>query len=190
MKRKRVAQLAVKILVGPTGIIVLAGVDTLCRKRRSSLFGVGMHHDPLISSRNKKLVSWGHDWVTVTLLVVNPWWAPSAVFALPICARLYRNRQEKAKAEQQQKKKKGATTKPTKKVVTRCRKQEQMKKRREGRHQRRVAMNARARRRTRRNAAPSGKRGSVFPASSPGRPTASDGRPWTTISLVCMPSSR
>ena len=52
-----------------------------------------MHHDPLISSRAKPLVSWGHDWVVLCLIVVHPWWAPSKVFALPIAFRLYRNRQ-------------------------------------------------------------------------------------------------
>jgi hypothetical protein len=52
-----------------------------------------MHHDPLISSRKKPLVSWGHDWVVLTLLIVHPFWAPTKVFALPVAARLYRNRQ-------------------------------------------------------------------------------------------------
>lgn len=52
-----------------------------------------MHHDPLISSRAKPLVSWGHDWVVLCLLVVHPFWAPTKVFALPITMRLYRNRQ-------------------------------------------------------------------------------------------------
>ena len=52
-----------------------------------------MHYDPLISSRAKSLVSWGHDWVVLCLIVVNPFWAPTKVFALPITMRLYRNRQ-------------------------------------------------------------------------------------------------
>ena len=30
------------------------------------LYGAGMHYDPLISSRAKSLVSWGHDWVVLT----------------------------------------------------------------------------------------------------------------------------
>jgi hypothetical protein len=52
-----------------------------------------MHYDPLISSRAKSLVSWGHDWVVLCLIIVHPFWAPTKVFALPIAARLYRNRQ-------------------------------------------------------------------------------------------------
>jgi hypothetical protein len=67
--------------------------DTLCRKRGLTLYGAGMHHDPLISSRAKPLVSWGHDWVVLCLIVAYPFWAPSKVFALPLAMRLYRNRQ-------------------------------------------------------------------------------------------------
>jgi hypothetical protein len=77
----------------PTGILVLAGDDTLCRKRGLTLYGAGMHHDPLISSRALKLVSWGHDWVVLALLVPLPRWAPTKVFALPLGFRLYKNRQ-------------------------------------------------------------------------------------------------
>lgn len=67
--------------------------DTLCRKRGLTLFGAGMHHDPLISSKAKPLVSWGHDWVVLCLIVSQPFWAPTKVFALPLAMRLYRNRQ-------------------------------------------------------------------------------------------------
>src|SRR5262249_32728291 len=55
----------VRLLVAgfaPTGLITLAVDDTLCRKRGLTVYGTGMHHDPLISSRAMKLVSWGHDW--------------------------------------------------------------------------------------------------------------------------------
>ena len=77
----------------PTGTIYLAVDDTLCRKRGLTVYGSGMHHDPLISSRAKPLVSWGHDWVVLTLIVVGLPWAPSKVWSLPIGFRLYRNRQ-------------------------------------------------------------------------------------------------
>lgn len=87
-----IAKLVVRILT-PGATLLWAVDDTLCRKRGLTLFGAGMHHDPLISSRAKPLVSWGHDWVVVCLLVVQPFWAPTKVFALPITMRLYRNRQ-------------------------------------------------------------------------------------------------
>jgi DDE superfamily endonuclease len=85
----------------PTGIIVLAGDDTLCRKRGLTLYGAGMHHDPLISSRALKLVSWGHDWVVLALLVPLPRWAPTKVFALSLGFRLYKNRQGLTKGKGQ-----------------------------------------------------------------------------------------
>jgi DDE superfamily endonuclease len=75
------------------GTLLWAVDDTLCRKRGLTLYGAGMHHDPLISSKAKPLVSWGHDWVVLCLLLVHPFWAPTKVFALPIAFRLYRNRQ-------------------------------------------------------------------------------------------------
>src|SRR5208337_4157692 len=88
--------------------------DTLCRKRGLTLYGAGMHYDPLISSRAKSLVSWGHDWVVVCLIVVGPFWAPTKVFALPIAMRLYRNRQGLTKGKKNPKGKKGQkkSTKP------------------------------------------------------------------------------
>jgi hypothetical protein len=85
-----------KLVVGVfarRGIIELAVDDTLCRKRGLTVYGTGMHHDPLISSRAKPLTSWGHNWVVVTLIVRCLPWAPTKVWSLPIAVRLYRNRQ-------------------------------------------------------------------------------------------------
>ena len=90
---KLLAQLIVKTLVGQDAVIMLSGDDTLCRKRGLGIFGTGMHHDPLSSSKAKKICHWGHDWVDLCIIIANPWWAPSKVFSLPICMRLYRNRQ-------------------------------------------------------------------------------------------------
>ena len=77
----------------PTGLLELAVDDTLCRKRGLTVYGTGMHHDPLISSRAMKLVSWGHDWVVLCLVIRLPWWSPTKVWCLPLLFRLYRNRQ-------------------------------------------------------------------------------------------------
>ena len=92
------------------GTLLWAVDDTLCHKRGRTLYGAGMHHDPLISSRAKPLVSWGHDGVVLCLLLVHPFWAPSKVFALPIAWRLYRNRQGLTKG--QKAKPKGKKAKP------------------------------------------------------------------------------
>lgn len=90
---KRLAELIVRTLVGDDAVIVLSGDDTLCRKRGLGIFGTGMHHDPLSSSKSKKICHWGHDWVDLCIVIAHPWWAPTKVFSLPICMRLYRNRQ-------------------------------------------------------------------------------------------------
>jgi hypothetical protein len=91
--------LVIDTFLGKDAVIVLAADDTLCRKRGLKLFGAGMHHDPLVSSRAMKIVSWGHDWVILSIIITNCRWAPSKVFALPICARLYRNRQGLTKGQ-------------------------------------------------------------------------------------------
>jgi len=98
--------LLAKLLVAafaPTGPLLLAGDDTLCRKRGLNLYGAGMHHDPLISSRALKLVSWGHDWVVLCLLLPLPRWAPTKVFALTVGCRLYKNRQGLTKGQKKNK---------------------------------------------------------------------------------------
>lgn len=101
------AKLVVTILT-LNGTLLWAVDDTLCRKRGLTVYGTGMHHDPLISSKAKPLVSWGHDWVVLCLIIVHPFWAPSKVFALPIIFKLYRNRQGVTKG----KKGKGKSSKP------------------------------------------------------------------------------
>ena len=88
----------------PEGTITLGVDDTLCRRRGLTIFGTGMHHDPLNSSRSRPQVSWGQDWVILSLLISQPPWSPTKVWALPVGMRLYRNRQglTKGKAGQAQ----------------------------------------------------------------------------------------
>ena len=107
------AKLVVTILA-PGATLLWAVDDTLCRKRGLTLYGAGMHYDPLISSRAKSLVSWGHDWVVLCLIIVHPFWAPTKVFALPIAFRLYRNRQGLTKGKKAKDKAKKAKAKKAK----------------------------------------------------------------------------
>ena len=107
-------------ILAPGATLYWAVDDSLCRKRGLTLYGAGMHYDPLISSRPKALVSWGHDWVVLCLIIVHPFWAPESVFALPIAARLYINRQGLTKGKQSKGKSSQAQTKakaPTKAPV-------------------------------------------------------------------------
>lgn len=78
-------------------MVLLALDDTLARKRGRKMFGVGMHHDPQISSRKKPLVNWGHSWVVLGVIVRLPFCADRC-FCLPILFRLYLNRDAAAKA--------------------------------------------------------------------------------------------
>jgi hypothetical protein len=87
--------------LGEQQTIFLAGDDTLARKKGLKIFGVGMHHDPLLSSRNKAIVNWGHNWVVLAVLVPLPF-RREGWFALPILFRLYRSRQSVEREEGQQ----------------------------------------------------------------------------------------
>jgi DDE superfamily endonuclease len=102
----------VATILAPGATLLWAVDDTLCRKRGLTLYGAGMHYDPLISSRAKSLVSWGHDWVVLCLIVVHPFWAPTKVVALPVAFRLYKNRQGLTKGKKTAKKRQ----KPAKKT--------------------------------------------------------------------------
>jgi hypothetical protein len=82
------------------GTIFLAIDDTLARKRGLKMFGTGMHHDPLLSSRGKTVTNWSHCWVVLSVIVVFPLW-PDRPFSLPILFRLYLNKKAAQKARRQ-----------------------------------------------------------------------------------------
>lgn len=78
------------------GPIFLAIDDTLARKRGLKIFGVGMHHDPLLSTRKTALFNWGHSWVVLGVIVRFPF-CPDRYFCLPILFRLYVSKKTVAK---------------------------------------------------------------------------------------------
>jgi len=77
------------------GEVLLALDDTLARKRGLKMFGCGMHHDPLLSTRSQAIMNWGHSWVVLGAIVELPF-RPGHCYCLPVLFRLYLN---KAKAE-------------------------------------------------------------------------------------------
>jgi len=82
----------IKPLLGP---VVLLGVDdTLTRKSGRHIWGAGMHHDPLRSTRQKAVFSFGHNWVVLSLHLSFPF-APHKTWALPVLFRLYRRQAKK-----------------------------------------------------------------------------------------------
>ena len=78
------------------GVVMLGLDDTLCRKRGLKMFGTGMHHDPLLSSRGKAITNWGHSWVVLGVIVEFRW-RPGHYYCLPILFRLYLNKKSAAK---------------------------------------------------------------------------------------------
>jgi DDE superfamily endonuclease len=70
--------------------------DTLARKRGLKMFGTGMHHDPLLSSRGKAITNWGHSWVVLGVIVALPF-RPGHYYFLPLLFRLYLNKNSAAK---------------------------------------------------------------------------------------------
>ena len=87
--------LAVFTLIEPwlrDGAVMLALDDTLARKRGLKVYGVGMHHDPMISTRKVARVNWAHSWVVLSVIVRFPF-CTERYFALPILFRLYINKQ-------------------------------------------------------------------------------------------------
>lgn len=69
--------------------LVLLGVDdTLARKRGLKVFGVGMHHDPLLSTRKTAVTNWAHCWVVLGVVTKLPFCGERR-FCLPVLFRLY-----------------------------------------------------------------------------------------------------
>ena len=75
--------------------VLLSLDDTLARKRGLKVFGVGMHHDPLLSTRKTALMNWGHSWVVLCVIVELPF-RRDHCFSLPILFRLYVNKKTAA----------------------------------------------------------------------------------------------
>jgi hypothetical protein len=79
-----------------SGPVPLTLDDTLARKRGLKVFGAGMHHDPLASSRKYAVTSWGHSWVVLAVRVQVPC-IPGRFFSLPVLFRLYLNQKAAAR---------------------------------------------------------------------------------------------
>lgn len=90
--------LAVFDLLQPfLGSDVMLGLDdTLARKRGLKMFGTGMHHDPLLSSRGQAITNWGHSWVVLGVIVQFPF-REGHYYCLPILFRLYLNKKSATK---------------------------------------------------------------------------------------------
>jgi hypothetical protein len=70
----------------PQGVLLVAVDDTLHAKGGPKVFGAGMHHDPLTSSRTRAQFQFGHCWVTLAIVVQLPF--DRRPRALPVLFRL------------------------------------------------------------------------------------------------------
>jgi hypothetical protein len=74
----------------PAGTVQLSLDDTEAHKRGLKVYGVGMHHDAQLSTRKTTVLTWGHSWVNLCVIVRLPC-CPGRVFSLPFLFRLYLN---------------------------------------------------------------------------------------------------
>jgi hypothetical protein len=77
--------------------------DTLCHRSGPQLFGGGMHHDGSRSTSGggggrRKVLSFGHNWVVLSIWVAYPWNKERGV-AVPLLFRLYRSPKRCPEAE-------------------------------------------------------------------------------------------
>jgi hypothetical protein len=70
------------------GPLRLALDDTLCTHKGPKVFGLGVHIDPVRSTRRTRLLTFGHVWVVLSVLLPVPF--SERVWALPVLFRLYR----------------------------------------------------------------------------------------------------
>ena len=80
----------------PEQPVLLSLDDTLAHKRGLKVFGAGMHHDPLQSSRGHTVTAWGLNFVVLCVIVHFPLW-PERPFSLPVLVRLYLNKKQAAR---------------------------------------------------------------------------------------------
>jgi len=86
-------QLVLKFIPQDAGIVVAVD-DTLNRKSGKRIWAASMHHDPLRSTGKRKVFSFGHNWVVLSVQLGFPF-APNRLWSLPILMRLYRRKQKK-----------------------------------------------------------------------------------------------
>ncbi|KAF0168385.1 MAG: transposase family protein [Limisphaerales bacterium] len=71
----------------PTGIVSLAGDDTVAEHRGKKVYGKACHRDAVRSTQSYTAYRWGHKWVVLAILVKFPF--ATRPWALPILVALY-----------------------------------------------------------------------------------------------------
>jgi len=79
--------------VSPEQLFETAVDDTLARKVGNYVFGAAMHHDAVRSTRKKAVLSFGHNWVILSIVIRFPF-APRKWFSVPVLWRLFRTEKD------------------------------------------------------------------------------------------------
>src|SRR5260370_28587720 len=77
----------------PFGLISIVVDDTLCHKRGKQVAFGGIFLDPVLSTRSRKILRFGLNYVVVALVVQLPF-RPDRYFALPVLWRVFRKKGE------------------------------------------------------------------------------------------------
>lgn len=72
--------------------------DTLAPKKGAKIFGLGTHVDAVRSTKRQRVFSFGHVWVTLSVVVHLPF--SKRPWSLPVLFRLYRTKKEHRKNKQ------------------------------------------------------------------------------------------
>jgi hypothetical protein len=75
----------------PFGLISIAVDDTLCHKRGKKVAFGGIFLDPVLSTRSRKILRFGLNYVVVAVVVQLPF-RPDRYFALPVLWRVFRKK--------------------------------------------------------------------------------------------------
>ena len=77
--------------LAPFGLVSIAVDDTLCHKRGKTIAFGGIFLDPVLSTRSRKILRFGLNYVVVALVVHLPF-RPDRYFALPVLWRVFRKK--------------------------------------------------------------------------------------------------
>jgi hypothetical protein len=74
----------------PQETLLLVGDDTFLPRKGRKVFAAGMHRDPCLSTRHRKIKRWGHCWVVLSVALRSRH-DPDCWFCLPVMMRLHVN---------------------------------------------------------------------------------------------------
>jgi hypothetical protein len=77
--------------LAPFGLVSIAVDDTLCHKRGQKVAFGGIFLDPVLSTRSRKILRFGLNYVVVAVVVQLPF-RPDRYFALPVLWRVFRKK--------------------------------------------------------------------------------------------------